>query len=118
MVHEEVVSRRRLREFDQQFRSTLHQDDVLPARQMIGRRLVVQGKDRLSRKALGRSDDGATRSLAASLGAAVRRLILALPAISSARASFTLASMALPVNALIETGREPGCKIPSQRRPF
>ena len=38
----------------------------------------------LSRKALGRSDDGATRSLAASLGAAVRRLILALPAIANA----------------------------------
>ena len=38
----------------------------------------------LSRKALGRSDDGATRSLAASLGAAMRRLILALPAIANA----------------------------------
>jgi hypothetical protein len=53
-----------------------------------------------------------------SSGAAIRRLIRARPAIVSARASFTLASIALPVNALIETGREPGCKIPSQRRPF
>jgi hypothetical protein len=31
---------------------------------------------------------------------------------------FTLASMALPVNALIEAGREPGCEIRSQRRHF
>jgi hypothetical protein len=41
-----------------------------------------------------------------SLDAAMRRRIRALPAISSARASFTLASIALPVNALIETQAE------------
>ena len=53
---------------------------------------VQEGSD----QSLGRSDDGATRSLAASLGAAIRRLIRARPAIVSARASFTLASIALP----------------------
>jgi hypothetical protein len=45
MIHEGVLSACLLRELDQQLCLALHQYDVLPTRQMIGRRLVVQGED-------------------------------------------------------------------------
>jgi hypothetical protein len=66
---------------------------------------------------LARAGGGATCAVL-SLGAAIRRLIRALPAISSARASFTLASIALPVNALIETGRETRLQNPISASTF